>query len=151
MTNKVESIVAEITARLLASTPIKGVIRFPEHYQNIGNRYPLAVIREKRQDCELTSGQLYQYTLTIDIVLVSDVIRNRMQYMNNLQVSVFNAILADAQLGGLCISINPVVVDMGGLIRGSDIDAYAGFTDTNSFRQITLQCLVLDTRLEGTL
>jgi hypothetical protein len=145
MTNKVESIVASITAKL-KTAGISTVIRFPEDIHNIGNRYPLAIIREERQEFEIAQGQRYEYWLTISITLVSDQTRSRMYYMNNLQVAVFAQLFTDERLGDLVVQIEPVTVDMGNLLSGSNLSGYAGFTETNSFREITLKCLVRDTR-----
>lgn len=146
MTNKVETIVAAITANLKAAG-INTVYRWPEEIQKIGNRYPLALIKEEAQEFILTSGQRYEYVLTLSITLVSDVLRNRMQYMNNLQVTVFNALFATANLGGVVMHSNPVRVEMGGLVSGSDLSAYPGFSESATFRKIEMECLVEDSRL----
>ena len=146
MTNQVEIIVAAITDKLKAAG-INTVYRWPEEMQKVGNRYPLALIKEERQDYTLTSGQRYEYILTLSITLVSDVLRNRMQYMNYLQATVFRALFATADLGGVCMHTNPVRVEMGGLVSGSDLSAYPGFSESATFRRIEIQCLVEDTRL----
>jgi hypothetical protein len=146
MTNKVETIIAAIEAKLILGG-IKATIRFPEQLSSVGNRYPLAIIKEESKDFILTSGQRYEYTLNISITLVSDQLRERMKYMNNLEVAVFNQLFPDCTLGGLVHNLNPVSVNMGDLIIGSDLNAYAGFTETNSFRTITLECMVTDTRI----
>lgn len=145
MTNKVESIVAAITTKLQAAG-IKTVYRWPEEINKLGNRYPLALIKEQRKEYIATSGQRYEYYLYIDVVLVSEQIRERMKYMNTLEVNAFNQLFPDCTLGGTVMNINPISVNMGDLITGSDISAYAGFTETNSFRTISIQCLVQDTR-----
>jgi len=146
MTNKFELIVADITEKLRAAG-IPVVIRWPEQLQNVGSRYPMAIIKEGYIDYVLTSGQRYEYQVTFSITLVSDAIRERMKYMNNLQVAVFNALFATATLGGLVANCNPVRVQMGDLIGGADISGYAGFTEAATFRTIEIQCLVFDTRL----
>ena len=145
MTNKVETIIQAITTKL-ETAGIKAVIRYPEDLPKVGNRYPLALIKEERQDYIATSGQRYEYNLFITITLVSDRPTSRMKYMNDLQVAVFNQLFPDCTLGGTVRNINPVSVNMGGLIRGSDLSGFAGFTDTNTFREITIQCLVQDAR-----
>ena len=81
-TNKVETIVAAITANLKAAGINTSCYRWPEAIQNVGNAHPLALIKEEAQEFILTSGQRYEYELTLSITLVSDVLRNRMQYMN---------------------------------------------------------------------
>jgi hypothetical protein len=146
MTNKVETIIAAITVKLKAAG-INTVYRWPEELMKVGNRYPLALIKEERQDYIATSGQRYEYVLTITITLVSDAIRERMKYMNALQVTLFNALFADATLGGTVMNINPISVNMGDLIRGSDLSGYAGFNEAASFRTITIQALVQDARV----
>lgn len=146
MTNKVETIVAAITANLKAAG-INTVYRWPEAIQNVGNRYPLALIKEEAQEFILTSGQRYEYELTLSITLVSDVLRNRMQYMNNLQATAFNALFATANLGGVVMNCNPVRVEMGGLVSGSDLSALPGFSETATYRKIEIRCLVEDSRL----
>lgn len=145
MTNKVETIVSAITTKL-TTAGILSVIRFPEDLRKVGNRYPMAIIKEEQQRYIATAGQRYEYELYINIVLVSDAIRERMKTMNDLQVLVFNQLFADSTLGGLVLNINPVTVNMGSL-KGSDIAAYAGFNEAASFREITIQCLVQDTRV----
>jgi len=144
--NKVEQIIQAIEARLVKAG-IPTVLRFPEDYRSIGNRYPMAIIREERQDYELTAGQRYQYNLTVTIVLVSDKLRERMKVMNELQVAVFNELFKDCTLDGLVMNINPVTVNMGMLLSGSDITATAGFNEAVSFREIQLQMLVQDARI----
>ena len=146
MTNKVETIVAAITTNMKAAG-IATVYRWPEDIQKIGNRYPLALIKEEEQYFTLTSGQRYEYELTLSITLVSDVLRNRMQYMNNLQVTVFNALFATANLGGVVMHCNPVRVEMGGLVSGSDLSVYPGFSESATYRKIEIKCLVEDSRL----
>lgn len=145
MTNKTESVVSAITTKLRAAG-IPTVYRWPEEINKIGNRYPLALIKENSKTFTATAGQLYEYLLRIDIVLVSDQIRERMKYMNTLEVNAFNQLFSDCTLGGIVLNINPIEVNMGELLTGNDISAYAGFTETNSFRTISLECLITDIR-----
>jgi hypothetical protein len=146
MTNKTESVVSAITDRL-RSAGIPTVYRWPEEINKIGNRFPLALIKEHSKTFTATAGQLYEYLLRIDIVLVSDQIRERMKYMNTLECNAFNQLFSDCTLGGIVLNINPIEVNMGELLTGNDISAYAGFTETNSFRTISLECLITDIRV----
>jgi hypothetical protein len=67
--------------------------------------------------------------------------------MNTLEVNAFNQLFSDCTLGGIVLNINPIEVNMGELLTGNDISAYAGFTETNSFRTISLECLITDIRV----
>jgi hypothetical protein len=145
MTNKVDTIVSAIEAKLIAGG-IATVYRWPEQVQNIGNRYPLAFIREDRQEFIATSGQRYEYYLYISIILIDNAIRERMKTMNALQVLAFNALFTDCTLSGNVMNINPVSVDMGGLLSNSVRDLLPGHSESLSFRTIQIQCRVQDAR-----
>lgn len=145
MTNLIEPIIQKLEYRL-GLAGIKFIARFPEDIPRLGNRFPLAIIKEESKEFEPTSGGLYSYFLNIIIVLVSDVLKDRMKYMNDLEVLVFNQLFDSSRLNGLVMNINPVIVNMGNLISGSDIAAYAGFTETNSFREITIRMQMQDSR-----
>lgn len=145
MTNKVETVVAAITTKLKAAG-ISTVYRWPEELSKVGNRYPLALIKEESQDFVMASGQQYEYILTITITLASDQIRERMKYMNALENACFAQLFADCTLGGIVSNCNPVRVSMGDLLSGSNLSGYAGFNETTTFRTITLTCLVFDAR-----
>lgn len=145
MTNLIEPIILSLETRL-AKAGIKFIARFPEDIPRLGNRYPLAIIKEESKEYEPTSGGLYSYFLNITIVLVSDVLKDRMKYMNDLEVAVFNQLFDSSQLNGLVMNVNPVFVNMGTLMNGSDISAYAGITETNSFREITIRMQMQDSR-----
>ena len=146
MTNKVDTIVTAIKNSLI-SAGILAVYRYPEELNLIGNRFPAAIIREESKDYIATSGQRYEYELTLSITLISDEIRERMKAMNDLEVIVFNALFSTSTLGGLVLNINPVRVEIGELLTGNAITSQAGFTEAQSFRTITINCLVQDSRV----
>lgn len=145
MTNKIETIISAIEGKLILAG-VKKTIRYPEQYKNIGNQYPLAIIKEGRQEYIATSGNRYEYDLYISIVLVGVYGTNRMKQMQDLQVAVFNQLFPSATFGGLAMNVNPISVDTGEIMKGSDLSAFAGHNEAASFREITIQFRVQDTR-----
>lgn len=145
MTNKMGAIIAEIENRL-KQAGIRVVIRYPEHYGKIGNMYPLAIVKEGNQNYIATSGNRYEYTMDVTVVIVGSYTQNRMAQMQELQVKVFNELFPDATFGGTAMNVNPVSVNTGEIIKGSDIYGYAGFTETTSFREINIKFTVQDAR-----
>ena len=144
MTNRLKEIIDEISKKL-KNAGIKSIILYPENYPNIGNRYPMAIIKETRQDYVATSGMQYEYNMYISIVIVSDRINDRLIYMHDLQTKIFNELFKDCTLNGKVANINPIQVNFGDILS-SDINAYPGFTETNSFMEINLQLLLYDER-----
>jgi len=144
MTNRLKEIIEEISKKL-KNAGIKSIILYPENYPNIGNRYPMAIIKETRQDYVATSGMQYEYNMYISIVIVSDRINDRLIYMHDLQTKIFNELFKDCTLNGKVANINPIQVNFGDILS-SDINAYPGFTETNSFMEINLQLLLYDER-----
>ena len=71
MTNRLKDIIDEISKKL-KNAGIKSIILYPENYPNIGNRYPMAIIKETRQDYVAISGMQYEYNMYLSIVIVSD-------------------------------------------------------------------------------
>ena len=144
MTNRLKDIIDEISKKL-KNAGIKSIILYPENYPNIGNRYPMAIIKETRQDYVATSGMQYEYNMYLSIVIVSDRINDRLMYMHDLQTKIFNELFKDCKLNGKVANINPIQVNLGDILS-SDINAYPGFTETNSFMEINLQLLLYDER-----
>ena len=144
MTNRLKDIIDEISKKL-KNAGIKSIILYPENYPNIGNRYPMAIIKETRQDYVATSGMQYEYNMYLSIVIVSDRINDRLMYMHDLQTKIFNELFKDCTLNGKVANINPIQVNFGDILS-SDINAYPGFTETNSFMEINLQLLLYDER-----
>ncbi len=144
MTNKIKEILSTISEKL-KTAGIRTVIYYPENYPHIGNRYPMAIIKETRQDYVATSGMQYEYNMYLSIVIVSDKINERLEDMHNLQAKIFNELFKDCSLNGKVANINPIQVNMGDILT-NDINAYAGFTETNSFMEIILQLLIYDER-----
>ena len=144
MTNRLKDIIDEISKKL-KNAGIKSIILYPENYPNIGNRYPMAIIKETRQDYVATSGMQYEYNMYISIVIVSDRINDRLIYMHDLQTKIFNELFKDCTLNGKVANIIPIQVNFGDILS-SDINAYPGFTETNSFMEINLQLLLYDER-----
>ena len=144
MTNRLKDIIDEISKKL-KNAGIKSIILYPENYPNIGNRYPMAIIKETRQDYVATSGMQYEYNMYLSIIIVSDRINDRLIYMHDLQTKIFNELFKDCTLNGKVANINPIQVNFGDILS-SDINAYPGFTETNSFMEINLQLLLYDER-----
>ena len=144
MTNRLKEIIDEISKKL-KNAGIKSIILYPVNYPNIGNRYPMAIIKETRQDYVATSGMQYEYNMYLSIVIVSDRINDRLMYMHDLQAKIFNELFKDCTLNGKVANINPIQVNFGDILS-SDINAYPGFTETNSFMEINLQLLLYDER-----
>jgi hypothetical protein len=144
MTNRLKDIIDEISKKL-KNAGIKSIILYPENYPNIGNRYPMAIIKETRQDYVATSGMQYEYNMYLSIIIVSDRINDRLMYMHDLQAKIFNVLFKDCTLNGKVANINPIQVNFGDILS-SDINAYPGFTETNSFMEINLQLLLYDER-----
>ena len=126
MTNRLKDIIDEISKKL-KNAGIKSIILYPENYPNIGNRYPMAIIKETRQDYVPTSGMQYEYNMYLSIVIVSDRINDRLMYMHDLQTKIFNELFKDCKLNGKVANINPIQVNFGDILS-SDINAYTGFT-----------------------
>ena len=145
MTNKIESVIKAIETKLLAAG-IEVTCRYPEQLPELGARFPVAIIREDRQDFQQTDGQNLLYVLTLTITLVSDEMNNRMEYMNDLQVAVFNQLFDNSRLDSTVLKADPVSVNVGINLTGTDTNGYGGFAGTNSYREITIECLINDTR-----
>ncbi len=144
MINKLKEIIDEITKKL-KNAGIKSIILYPENYPSIGNRYPMAIIKETRQEFIATSGMQYEYNMYLSIVIASDKINDRLMYMHDLQAKIFNELFKDCQMNGKVANINPIQVNFGEMLS-SDLNAYPGFTETNSFMEINLQLLLYDER-----
>ena len=145
MTNKFKTIIEAIETKLLAAG-CKRVFRYPEDYGKIGNQYPFAVLKEGRQQYIATAGNRYEIDTFIIITLYGSYGTNRMERMQDLQVAVFNQLFPDAKLAGAVANINPVTVDPGEIMTGSDIFARAGHNEAVAMREIVIQTKHYDSR-----
>ena len=137
MTNRADLIIPAIEVKLL-NAGVKKCARYPEQYPQIGNLYPIAIIKEGTQRDLADSGLQYMTDWNLSIVLVSNATRSRSDAMSDLETAVFNQLFADNTLGGLAIDISPSRVSVGGLITGSEIQAQAGYTEVATHREIEL-------------
>jgi hypothetical protein len=145
MTNKISPLITELEKRL-SNAGIAKTIRYPEQIGEIGNLFPMAIIEEGIQSYIATPGNQYEYTVPIRIGIVSDVIHDRIEYMNDLQAAIFNQLFPSATLDGLVMNINPVTVDPDGGTLKAKMGMLSGFVDAAAFREITIECMLCDAR-----
>ena len=144
MVNKALTIITEIKTRLEADG--LRVLRYPDDIGRVGNTYPLILIKEGGKNFDRATGNRYEYDLPITLVLIGAYGTNRMSKMNDLQNQIYAALFADATLGGLAMNVNPISVDTGEIMKGSDLSAFAGHNEAASFREIQIQFRVQDAR-----
>lgn len=145
MINKMGMVIAELEKKLKAAG-IRAIVRYPEHYGKIGNLYPMAIIKEGNHTHIIEPGNRYVYWMEVSVSIVGNFTQNRMEQMQKLQVAVFNELFPDNTMGGLVMNINPVSVQTGEIMKGSDLHGYAGFTEAASFRVINMKIQVQDAR-----
>ena len=145
MTNKQIIVLREIKRILKDDTDAQFVGYYPDDVNEIGNRYYACLVQDGDEITDTNSGRRTNTEWTVSVWFYTNVVKNRIEAVLDIQTAIMDAVLDNQSLGGKCVQIQPVDIEKGDY--ASDLDEYSpGFYSPMTIRKINFTIRIDDVR-----